>query len=201
MYKNYNIEEIGKLTLSSCQIDSSNINSYFYNQVINNNIGIIENSRSKYTWKNINIETIVGSDIYRKYDTFNIELVHLYFPDREAGSIGLASYDFPYGTNFQIFMSGLNWENSSFNVGNGTNRTLAPLTQYTFTNSVVPVQFYYDSYQKTSLRFKKSSKLVDLTLSIGQPIRNRTIITPAVIGEVRGVFPHIVTRFNIIPVK
>ena len=83
MYKNYNIEEIGKLTLSSCQIDSSNINSHFYNQVINNNIGIIENSRSKYTWKNINIETIVGSDIYRKYDTFNIELVQLYFLDRE----------------------------------------------------------------------------------------------------------------------
>ncbi len=201
MYKNYNIEEIGKLTLSSCQIDSSNINSYFYNQVINNNIGTIENSRSKYTWKNINIETIVGSDIYRKYDTFNIELVHLYFLDRETGSIGLGGYDFPYGTNYQIFMSGLAWENSSFNVGNGTNRTLAPLTLYNFTNSVVPVEFYYNSYQKTSLRFKKSSKLVDLTLSIGQPIRNRTFIAPNVIGEVRAVFPHTVARFNIIPVK
>ena len=78
---------------------------------------------------------------------------------------------------------------------------LAPLTQYNFTNSIVPVQFYYDSYQKTSLRFKKSSKLVDLTLSIGQPIRNRTFMAPAVIGEVRGVSPHMVTRFNIIPVK
>jgi len=138
-------------------------------------------------------------DMYYKYDTFNIELVHAYFPEREAGSAIIGSYDYPRNCVYQIRISGLNWENSSFNIVSGCNTKYGTLGLYRHQETTSAVEQTYNQYEKASLRFKKSSRYVNLTIDLGQVVRNT--INSAGIGAAIVTFPHGIFKCHIYPVK
>lgn len=76
-----------------------------------NIVGSISQYRTSIKWNSVNIQNIIGRDLYSKYDIFNIQMV-------SAGySIGTTVY----GTTaddrcVNIAMSGLDWQGSNYNI-------------------------------------------------------------------------------------
>ena len=197
---NFNIDEFAILTLSSADIDTNNTNAYYYPLTVvrDNAVGTIELGRTKFTWKNINWLSILG-DMFYKYDTFKLELVQLYCLERDGTSFVVGSYDFPLNVSYEIRISGLNWVNSSYAVSSNCNKTIASLGFLTNTNTTTPFGINYNNYQECSLKFRKDSKLSNITITTGQT--GRANETSQGIGVADTVFPHTIYKFHIYPVK
>jgi hypothetical protein len=78
---------------------------------LSNIAGTISQYRTSITWNAVNIQNIIGRDLYAKYDIFNIQM-------SAAGySIGTTVYGTTADDRCVNFaMSGLDWQGSNYNV-------------------------------------------------------------------------------------
>lgn len=103
----------------------------FYDTVIENEIGIIKNSKLNITWKDVNFQNILG-DMYDKYDLFNIEMVRFSsapYTSRENG-LGIHVINSYFDKDNQPLIcniKGFNFFNSSYNTKTQNHQTTAPL--------------------------------------------------------------------------
>lgn len=103
----------------------------FYNTTIENDVGIIKNSKLNITWKDVNFQSILG-DMYDKYDLFNIEMARFSSApytsrDTNGGVHILNSFLDKDNQPLICNMKGLNFFNSSYNTKTQNHQTTAPL--------------------------------------------------------------------------
>jgi len=112
--ENFNITRVVPLTLSTSDIKPLVTGSgALWDPPIEDNIGLITNFRTRFRFKNINLETLLG-DLYYKYDIFNIELVHAFTLTDAALSTVLTASTVRENKLLYVHMSGLDFINSSF---------------------------------------------------------------------------------------
>ena len=92
------------LALKTFDINSSDGQADYYNVTVTTNKGKVFNSRTGYTWNNVNIRNLLG-DWYNKYDKFNICLVSVTQSYQATQGIGVCNV-------VAIKMSGLQWLSS-----------------------------------------------------------------------------------------
>ncbi len=98
---------------------------------IENDVGIIKNSKLNITWKDVNFQSILG-DMYDKYDLFNIEMARFssapYTSKQDVTGVHiLNSY---YDSDNQPLIcniKGFNFFNSSYNTKTQNHQMTAPL--------------------------------------------------------------------------
>jgi len=64
------------LILKSTDINLSNNPTDYFNTTIDNPYGIVTQNRRSITWKNINIQQLVGDEYFNKYSKFSIRCVN-----------------------------------------------------------------------------------------------------------------------------
>jgi hypothetical protein len=99
------MSESVNLVLKTTQISNSSTVGDYYNLTIQNNIGIVAQNRSSFTWFNISLKTLLG-DMYDKYERFNIALNFI------AGSATGGSNGNQNDRVLTVKMSGLPWTSS-----------------------------------------------------------------------------------------
>lgn len=98
---------------------------------IENNVGIIKNSKLNITWKDVNFQTILG-DMYDKYDLFNIEMARFssapYTSNQDAkDEFILNSFHDKDNQPLICNIKGFNFFNSSYNTKTQSHQMTAPL--------------------------------------------------------------------------
>ena len=63
------------LILKSTDIQMSNNPSDYFNTTIDNSYGIVTENRRSITWKNVDLQKIMGDEYFNKYNRFQIRLV------------------------------------------------------------------------------------------------------------------------------
>lgn len=111
-------------TLKTCDISTSNVvNDY----PLFNIRGSISQYRTSLTWNSINIQNIIGRDMYALYDTFNIEMVSAEY------AVGTTVYGMTADDLcIQFGMSGLDWVGSNYSIVtlNKSAEAIVGATQY-----------------------------------------------------------------------
>ena len=97
--------------LKTTQINSSVTITDYYNKIIDNVNGRIENNMANFTWRNVNLRNLLGK-LYDEYDEFNICLISVSNGVRN-GTTGDNT------SQYQVIMSGLNFL-SSQNINNNS---------------------------------------------------------------------------------
>ena len=65
------------LCLKTFDINASDAQADYFNQTVTTTKGKIFDSRTGYTWNNVNLKNLLSDEWYNKYDKFNICLVSL----------------------------------------------------------------------------------------------------------------------------
>lgn len=141
--------------------------------------GFVNFNRTSFGWYNINLKTLLGNDLWDKYENFNLKLC----------SVGYNVLT-TYGTTLNdrtviINMSGLNWQ-GSYNVKTQTNNSVLPLIPFSFLINNTNIFFIPD----VVATFKKQ-ELVNI--NIFYLTNNGTV--PASTN----LFPQMTFYFDIIP--
>lgn len=206
--------EFAVLTLKVSDILEWNNNEFtFHNKRVENDIGIIENSKLNITWKALDFENILG-EMYHKYDYFNIECVRFTtvpYTSRDDFDFThiLNSYSEKDNIGLMCNIHGLDFINSSYNTATKNHSKIAPLfilsneVDYTKDVELLSHRFHEEveisrdmtPWKDTGLLFYKQ-KYVDLNLYFLKLVDNEfpTGFTRA------QQFPHWSVRFIIRPV-
>lgn len=219
----YTVNRVINLPLSTNDI--RNLNRFdvleTYTQSFTNDAGIITNHGTNVTWY-LNMKELLG-DTYDNYELFTIELVQFYTVDLTMKNSGPPyqtyaplnnNVDTKYRT-LNIYLTGLNFINSSFNVKSGCNSRTAYLTtlgNYYNANTNIQVttqpmqnQYYYEEEQtgwiNNNLMFRKEH-YVKLNMTFGASSSDLTY-TPEEAFPLggRNNFPVFACKFIIIPFK
>ena len=186
----------------------------FYNNVIENDIGIIENSKLNITWRALDFENILG-EMYHKYDLFNIEMVRFSsapYTSRENG-LGIHILNSYFDKDNQPLIcniKGFNFFNSSYNTKTQSHQMTAPL--FILSNEInddyggrkifhrhledLELSIYTGPWKDTGLTFHKQ-KYVNMNLFFTRMVDDSENFN---IQTERAQFPHWSVRFIIRPI-
>ena len=151
-----NIECVN-FTLKTRDINSSLVFSdYIANSITPT--GEIKNSRSDYTWYNVNIRDIIGNEMYGKYNKFNICLNNYVMSARGS------SPDAEDNNTFYLKMSGLPWC-SSYDQSTRNNNTYQTIRciKIPSVGSVTDCQYFND---KVYFTFGKATENININLKL-----------------------------------
>jgi len=189
---------------------------YEHGLIVQNNVGRIENGKSKITWFNINFKELLG-DLYDKYDYFYLQPTLLITLAWTGGS---GQYNKPFEnhintdyTSLSFYLSGLNFVNSSYSVKDNANKDYinifnsGPQRASSGANSADPFQNFeflpigQQCYEDNLLYlFKKPEQhLANLTIFIGAMGLGNLEVPESVMPWSFSVMQHYVCQFNIIP--
>ena len=162
---------------------------------VNNQYGSTNSIRSKMTWNNINLRTVLG-DMYDKFDTFNICLntVSTANPTAIGGTTISTNTD-----NLQIIfkLSGLPLINQTYNTYSGHNEMSTNIGSMTFTAAAI-TQYFFSNNIAT---FGKNSDICSITIEYNRVIDG---LNPSSVGPwyqtaaAVAPFPNVMFLFDII---
>lgn len=204
------------LLLSVSDIKQYNSSDLFFptSRSFSNSVGQIKNCVADVSW-NIDLKTLLG-DLYDKYEYFNLELLQ-FMTIPYSGSPNTFSKPFQNNVNtgyrnLSIYISGLQWVNSSYSQKNDVNTNYCHLCniqqQFTTQNTVAVGdwrndEYLYESikgYDKFDLMFKKQ-QFVTINIRIGA-IDSDLDYTPESIFIYSSFIMHyFLIKFNIVPFK
>jgi hypothetical protein len=158
-----------------------------------NSFGTLNAYRTVATWTNIDLVTIIGEVMFKKYNRFNITLVIGEVEHIDSLSTIIAE------KSLSINLFGLNFNNktttyatigyiNTITAGNG-NFTVPNLTNSNSNYSIFDI--------KNPITFDKASRFVDLTISINKISDNLVVPTS---GVNTGKFPQSCYIFRIDPI-
>jgi hypothetical protein len=215
-----NIERVVPLMLNVSDIQPYDINNIIfpYDVIVSNKVGSIQNCVSNVTW-NIDLEALLG-DLYHRYEYFNIELIQFITVPLTGGGYktykAMNNADVVGYRNLNIFMSGLDFVNSTFNQKSGCNKAFAHIgnisNQFKMADNdpngsglwrgdeyLYSTQKGYSNY---NLLFKKQ-KNVKINIRFGAIDSNLDYIPSEAfeLSESFYVMHHFICKFNIVPYK
>lgn len=167
------------------------LRTYPFSNGLDNAYGYSSYNNTSFTWKNINLRTVLGHEMYEKYDIFNLSLVSI------ANSARTLAYANSQNDCFvNIIISGLPLINSTYDHTMKTNTNTCqlcvyefpPVTQYSLTSFI-----QYPEYV-ASTDFLKSSDVIDLTITYLIQSTNAAVIALS-------IYPEMSFYFNITGVK
>ena len=145
--------EFRYLTLKSSDINMSNNASDYFNTTVENSVGIVTQNRRSITWKNVNLQKIMGDEYFNKYSSFSIRLV--------SRGIGLTrTTSTPRDQNVVYYLSGLSFIPSTPRVKIDTRTNSVNLNYY-----LVNIE-NFASNENAAYTFTKPSSEVNLTMEI-----------------------------------
>ncbi len=169
------------LALKTFDINSSDTQADYYNVTVTTNKGKVFNSRTGYTWNNVNIRNLLG-DWYNKYDKFNICLVSIaqsFQPTHSIESCNVVA----------IKMDGLQWLSSYDQAsGNNTGNVVIGLKNFN--------QDTDDFLSKNVITFRKGQPITNITIKLDCLQNDNTVVPDA-----DSTFGHMIFLFTISPVK
>lgn len=141
MFRNtQTVKNVANLTLNSRDISPNDNNWYRFGDYVDNNIGYIFPMQNGATWKNINLENLVGKDIYNKYNVFRLQLCQFIF-NTEPSIPGGAMYTTdPIFRNMNMYIYGPPWKDGEYNTGTMSKNTVAHFTNITEQINVITAQ-------------------------------------------------------------
>lgn len=155
-----------------------------------NSSGATNNSSgSSYTWRNIDMRTILG-DMYDKYDSFNIGLVNCVSTVQPTGMTYPSNND-KIGI---LYMSGLRWLNSNYDCGSKTRTNNACIGYVNFAplTTSVGTAIQYNNLSLNSISRPHAN--VNLTIFFNNVSANVSNSTSA------QTFPQMAFQFVIYPI-
>jgi hypothetical protein len=171
MYQEIKPIETVPLLLSVNEIKEYDPNNLFYPYSLSysNNIGTIKSCGTDITW-NVDLKALLG-DLYDKYDYFNLELLQFMTIPFSGSPVQFAK---PFANhinigykNLSVYISGLDWVNSSYSQKYDNNTSYCHLCnikdQFTTENVIQfgnwrDTEYLYEAtkgYAKYDLMFKK----------------------------------------------
>lgn len=150
-----------------------------------NTKGTCDRFRRVYTFNNVNLKAILG-DMYDRYETFNLQLTSVTCTNNvyENGTLlekaGLTEVD----RIVDIYMSGLNFVNGTYDVQSGNNVSNACLGGFHFYTDFIR------SYADCFVTFHRPSNNVNLTFEY---LTTDASLEPLTLTE----FPNMTFMFNI----
>ena len=144
-----------------------------------NNIGVVNNYGTNYTWKNINLRTVLGP-MYDKYDVFNLTLKYI------ASSQPPAALTVD-GSNVIINISGLPFLNQTYLQSHNCNTNTAVLGTYNYPATAKLTSntcFYSSNY----LTFGKNQEMVNINIFLTYVLNG---------NQATGLFPETVYVLDI----
>jgi hypothetical protein len=106
------------LILKTTDISLSSNTTDYYNNTVTTTAGYVTNSRTSFSWKNINMKLLLG-DLYEKYEKFQIALVY-----SSGSATGTTAETISNKRMLQVKLSGLPFL-SSYNQAKGLNTIIA----------------------------------------------------------------------------
>ena len=191
--------------------DSSNL-IYPPSYTISNSVTKITNCVADVTW-NVDLKSLLG-DLYDKYDYFNLELLQ-FMTIPYTGSTVAFSKPFQNDTNtgyrnLSVYISGLQWVNSSYNQKSDSNLNYCHLCnvkdQFTVEN-ISQVGNWRDSeylyeatkgYAKYDLMFKKQ-QYAKIKIRIGSIDSGLEYTPESIFYSSNFIMHYFLMKFNIVP--
>jgi hypothetical protein len=213
----FNINRVVPLMLSVSDIqlyDANNI-IYPYSAIVSNSRGTISQCVTNVTW-NINLETLLG-DLYHQYDYFTLEVLQVMTIPMTGGNYQtykpMNNGNIEGYQNLNVFISGLQFVRSTFNVRTGNEATTAHLCnishQYESTTNTAGIklwrgdEYLYETqvgFANYNLCFKKE-KNVKINIRFGAIDSGLDYCPESVFPSSFEVMHHFNIKLNIIPFK
>jgi hypothetical protein len=154
--------------------------------VLRTNDAVSNDTLTTHTWRNINLRTLMGNDMYDKYDLFMLKPILIANATNPPSNWG----NVPDDRNCVLNIQGLPFINHL----NST--TLTKLSSCPFSSLITRIGYTTSTNGGTILTFGKYQELVDLTIFYSRINKNgsgnyRTQTTTGF------PFPHFVFSFNI----
>ena len=169
------------LTLKTYDINSSDLQVDYYNLTVTTDKGKVFNSRTGYTWNNVNLKNLLSDEWYNKYDKFNICLVSLtqsYLANQPIAACNVVS----------IKMSGLQWLSSYDQAtGNDTGTVVVGVRNFNQNDDLSNTNY---------ITFRKGQQITNITINLDSLQTDKNLVPSAA-----ATFGHMVFLFNITPVK
>ena len=220
MIEDFNISKFAVLSLKVSDIYVFvNFAETGPDKIIDNNVGTIKFGKTYVMWKNIDMETLLG-DLYDKYEYFELQLSEIITTPYSQHNDPLSAANFGdndtkvKNRNVSVYLKGLQWVNSSFNVKQGTNVDTILLCNIANQNGLLlGVEYPYNGFRNyewiverwgnwcnSGFLFKKQ-KRVNIEIFLGSMSEGLTYIPTADFPFQSSQFPHYIVKFNIIPIK
>ena len=190
-----NIECVN-FTLKTRDINPS-IDYTAYTTDVITSTGEIKNIRSDYAWYNVNIRNIIGSEMYRKYNKFNICLNNYVMSARGSTA------DTDDNNTFYLKMSGFPWC-SSYDQSTKTNNTYQTIRciKIPGTLSTTDCQYFND---KVYFTFGKATENININLKLVVISSDAPPVYISIVNNVPTQTPakylgHMAFNFSIYPI-
>lgn len=97
------------LTLKSTDIHPSNNANDYFNITIDNSSGIVTQNRRSITWKNVDLQKIMGDEYFNKYSRFSIRCVSFGVGATTTCEISSTLLESVYMRRVVLYLSGLSF--------------------------------------------------------------------------------------------
>jgi hypothetical protein len=216
MYQNiHNIETV-PLLLSVSDIKHYDPNDLFfpYSKSFSNNVGTIKSCVTDITW-NVDLKALLG-DLYDKYDYFTLELLQFMTIPFSGSPVQWAK---PFSNhvnigyrNLSVYISGLDWVNSSYSQKDDANLNychLSNVTDHFSLNNNVRYDIFEDNeymyespkgYAKYDLLFEKQ-QYAKINIRLGSIDSGLDFAQESVFINSQNIMHYFTMKFNIIPFK
>ena len=97
------------LILKSTDIQMSNNPSHYFNTTIDNSYGIVTENRRSITWKNVDLQKVMGDEYFNKYSRFKIRLVTNAIGVTFESQISISTIESEHMRNVLIYLSGFSF--------------------------------------------------------------------------------------------
>ena len=172
--------------LKTSDINTADTQVTYYNQTVSNEKGKIFNSRTGYTWYNVNMKNLLG-DWYNKYDKFNICLVSL-TQSYQAAQVAANVLTLSTNNVVSIKMSGLQWLSSYDQASrNNTDSVTVGVKNFNINNDLPSGNY---------ITFSKGSQITNITINLHSLTGDASLV-----DSQASTFGHMVFLFNITPIK
>ena len=105
-----------------------------------NQYGSINANRNDITWNNVSLRTILGNDMYNKYDKFNIKLCSIMHSEPT-----LIPSSTSVNLNLQINIGGLPFSNCTYNTKSDNNLVTCSIGSFQLTSTARTIYFNDDN--------------------------------------------------------
>jgi len=179
-----NFVETCSLILSDNDISTSDTPATFS---VPNAIGQTNSTRSERTWWNVDLKQVVGEELFREYEYFNLRLnAIVYLPP--GSSWGATNSD----RTLNIFMEGPEFFNNTYDVSRRTNTNVACIGNFILVPSTGSQGQTYDSTWLTT--FHRSTN-TSIRIYFEKLDKTAINLAPAT------AFPRFTFYFSVFPVK
>ena len=145
------------------------------NYPVSNQVGQINATRTQAIWYSINLENIVGPDIYEKYELFNLRLNTVSYQQQATFGVD------PFDRLVYFSFSGPNWENNSYSITRKTLIAGAVLGVQNFEQNVAETSVFENAFICTLRKQKTFDIQVQLlTLDGNAPSMNAGTLFPRI---------------------